>query len=70
MRFGEASGSAAGRGVHPGRNDHLRASHPGAGRPESGHHERRGVRHRESQRARTQVFSKMHEVTLALPAFE
>lgn len=70
VRYREAPGSVARGSVHPRRNNHLRASHPGAGRCESGHHERCGVRHREGQRARPQVFSKMLEVTLALPAFE
>ena len=56
-RFREASGPAPLRGLHPGRNDHLRASHPGAGRREGVDHERRGICHREGQGAWPKVSS-------------
>lgn len=59
----EASGSAALWGLHPWWDNDLRASHPGAGRREGVHHERRGICHRESQGARTEVGSRIQEMT-------
>lgn len=62
----EASGSTAIRGLHPRWNNHLWASHSRAGGSQSSDNERCGVCHRESKRARPEVWGRTHEMT---PAF-
>lgn len=61
----EASGSTAIRGLHPRWNNHLWASHSRAGGSQSSDNERCGVCHRESKRARPEVWGRTHEMTPA-----
>lgn len=58
----EASGPASLWGLHPRRNNHLRASHPGTRRCEGIDHERGGVCHWESQGAWPKVGSRKQEM--------